>query len=157
MSPSNEHAFRSLVLERATILDLTMNDVLAVRAARHIFLASELAAEVYSRLPASVRIDMIESIIRRHDPDRWPFVVPVLTRVIALRNQLAHGMPTWEQGEMHVHSYNRGKHTVRRYKPDALGWLVWQAEVVSGELNQLWAHLVPADEEWHRTHPVYAI
>jgi hypothetical protein len=155
VSPTNEHRFRSLILERATLLDLHVNEVLAVRAARHIFLAAELAADVYSRIPVGVRIEMIETILNRRFEDRWPFIVPVLKRVFTLRNQLAHGMPQWDAGKLHVHSFHRGKYTVREYDPDALGWLLWQADVVLDEMEQLWAALVPVDEEWHRQHPAY--
>lgn len=154
VSPENQHAFRSMVLERATWLDLGMSDVLSVRTGRDIYLAAELAADVYGRLPVGTRIGMVESLIEEQsDPDRWPFVVPVLKAAFALRNQLAHGMPSWRSGSMEVRTFNRGRSTVRTYTPESLGWLLWQMEVASDELDQLWAAVVPTSKKWHRDRP----
>lgn len=87
------HRARSHVLEHAIALEFQVNEVLAARLAANVRSADELASEVYSRLPIAVRLTMLRDAMSVTGADElWPFLVPVLERIVDLRNRYAHGI-----------------------------------------------------------------
>lgn len=145
------HRARSHVIEHATALEFLVSEVLAVRLASNITAADELASEVYSRLPIALRLRMLSDAMSTTGADeRWPLLVPVLERIVDLRNRYAHGFVESERsGALVVTSWNRGRQSTRTYEPDEIGWLVWQAMVARTELARLWAYFAPSDPRWH--------
>lgn len=145
------HRARSLVLEHAIALEFQINEVLAVRLAANIRSGDELASEVYSRLPIAVRLTMLRDAMSVTGADElWPFLVPVLERIIDLRNRYAHGIVSNDRsGTLVITSWNRGKQSKRTYEPEEIGWLAWQSMVTRTELARLWAYFAPPDPAWH--------
>lgn len=145
------HRARSHVLEHATALEFQVNEVLAVRLAANDRSADELASEVYSRLPITVRLTMLGDAMKVTGADElWPFLLPVLERIVDLRNRYAHGIVrTDRSGTLVITSWNRGKQSNRTYEPEEIGWLAWQSMVARTELARLWAYFVPSDPQWH--------
>jgi hypothetical protein len=85
-----------------------------------------------------------------HADELWPFLLPVLERVFDLRNRYAHGTVVFRRdGSVEVTSWNRGKHSVRTYQPEGLGWLAWQTLVARVELARVWAYFAPHEPGWH--------
>lgn len=145
------HRARSHVLEHATLLEFQVSEVLAVRLASHLEAADELASEVYSRLPITVRLRMLRDAMSTTGADElWPFLLPVLERIVDLRNRYAHGFTSTDpSGRLEITSWNRGRQSTRRYEPEEIGWLAWQAMVARTELARLWAYFVPSEPRWH--------
>lgn len=144
------HIIRTVVLERFMYLDVSLNDVLAMRYAPDQAAADVLAERVFSRLAFRDRIDMLGEILDAAGyQDRWPFLLPVLQRLNKLRNGLAHGfLQRLDDGEFRVITINRGVTKYLVYESNELAWLAWQAQVVHTELRALWAVLVPDADDW---------
>lgn len=93
-NPNSVHALRAFILEQQVILEFALNEVLAARVASSYRTATYLAAEVYTRIPFDVRLRMLGELLDEGEGarrDRWPFLMPVLRRIVELRNQLSHG------------------------------------------------------------------
>lgn len=132
-------------------LEFQVSEVLAVRLASNVTAADELASEVYSRLPITVRLGMLRDAMSVTGADElWPFLVPVLERIVELRNRYAHGFVSTERsGTLVITSWNRGRQSTRTYEPDEIGWFVWQTMVARTELARLWALFASSDPRWH--------
>lgn len=146
----SSHLARTALLEHATILDYAVNELIALPLAVDQAAANLLAFDVFARIANDVRVGMLETLMKDHDlEDSWPFVLPVLRKVFGLRNRFAHGFVERIDGDrIQITSYNRGKESSLEYSPQELGWLVWQAQVVRKELQDMWVWLLPEDDEW---------
>jgi hypothetical protein len=144
------HVVRAVVLEQFTYLDVSLNDVLAMRYARDQTAADVLSERVFSRLPMRDRIGMLSEVLTETElQDRWPFLVQVLERVNRLRNALAHGfLQRLDDGGFRVITINRGATKYLLYESRELAWLAWQSKVAHTELRALWAVLIPDSDDW---------
>lgn len=146
----NRHALRAFVLEQATLLEIAVSQVLAAPLAVNIHAADQLTLDVFSRISMRDRLPMLRDMMEELEVvDRWPFMLPVLERVSEVRNRFAHGFLESEQEVLRVTTWNRGRVSERRYPTNELAWLAWQIHVVSIELVELWAYVVPSDPRWH--------
>jgi hypothetical protein len=145
------HRVRGSVMESATSLEFDINETLAAWLAANIDASDELAGNVLTRLPISVRLELLERRMQETQTDElWPLLVPVLKRVFELRNRYAHGhVRVRPDGGVRIVSWNRGRQAITDYSPDQLAWLAFEATMARTDLARLWAYWVPAHREWH--------
>lgn len=153
--PRTFHRIRGEVLELAVRLELAVGGALAAGYGQSSSLAQELQHELFHRISIEQRVAMLKRILDRKElTDAYPFVVPVLLKLFALRNDFAHSLSDGydpESREIRLLSIRRGKEKVTTYRALYLQWLVrQQAPVVEKELSELFFRIAPLDAEWHR-------
>ncbi|MEP9380777.1 hypothetical protein [Nocardioides sp. KR10-350] len=150
-SPRSTHALRAFIIEQQVRIEYAVNEVLSAQLAVDSRAASQLTLQVFSRISISDRLAMLKDTLDAGDSarrDRWPFLLPVLRKLVALRNALAHGLAEDEGDRTIITTWNRGKIQGSTYERSQLEWLAWQAEVAHQELAQLWATLIPNRDDW---------
>lgn len=147
------HRMRARVLERATRIEMALDEVLADAYARDASAGLWLSSEVVSRLSVNDRLRHLDHLLKERDLDgRWPFLIEVLRRFYRLRNDLAHGFLSpvrLDDLVLWVSTVKRGKRQVQSYSVEGLAWLLKAADQAQADLAGVWAAVVPTDGAWH--------
>ncbi|MFF2994721.1 hypothetical protein ACFVTC_09085 [Streptomyces sp. NPDC057950] len=106
------------LLGHAVMGELMMNSIISARLGRDLDAMSLLEAKAISQLSVNTRISLLEEIMQSEGWDQdFPFVVPVLRELFAMRNKLAHslafGHDTTDSGDLTAvrRSFRRGAAT----------------------------------------------
>jgi hypothetical protein len=128
------------IVRLTALAEMRIDFVLALYHARTADSVYMLYGEVLWRVPFDVRLRFLEDALEDTElSDAFPFVLPVVRKLVSLRNVLAHATPFTEvRGDgVVVASRYRGKYREELIRDEFIRWLIPQAERVVQELNLL--------------------
>ena len=148
--------FRVEMLERQVRLENAMDAVIAAGYARSASSSIEMRVEIISTMPLERRIKSLHRVMERQDLTKaYPFVIPILRKVIIVRNDMAHSLDdeTIDPGDgtIRLIGLSNGRVKPVSYSNDYLDWLFGQARQVQRELETMYWNVAPVDPKWHES------
>ncbi|MET0886122.1 MAG: hypothetical protein ABWX92_06690 [Mycetocola sp.] len=148
------HRFRVEVLEQLVLLENAMDAVIAAEYARSATASTQLRVEIVSTMPLARRIKSLLGMMERYElANTYPFVVPILRKVIIVRNDMAHSLDddTVDPGDgtIRLLGLSNGQVKPVTYSTDYLDWLFGQARQIQRELEAMYWKVAPVDPKWH--------
>ncbi|MDJ0347466.1 hypothetical protein QMK19_40220 [Streptomyces sp. H10-C2] len=145
------HVASQALLGEAVKAELMMDSFIAARLGRSTYEVLLLQSKAICHLSINVKIGLLEELMGAEEwDDDFPFVIPVLRALFALRNKLAHSIPYFmdgtDQGEVtaNLWSSRRGNVKFEEVKVSTIVGLVHSsAHVTSVDMAFLHVRALP--------------
>lgn len=154
--PRTFHRYRAEVLEQAVSMEHLMGGVISAAYGQSASTALELQTEILGRLPIQQRVSTLKRILEKRElTGAYAFVVPILNKVFAVRNDFAHSIATGYDARnrtVNLVSMRKGEEVPITYDALYLHWLLYeQCPPVERELQELYYAVAPQSEDWHES------
>jgi len=142
------------MLEQLVLLENATDAVIASEYSRSATASTRMRVEIISTMPLARRIKSLLGIMERHDlANAYPFVVPILRKVIIVRNDMAHSLDddTIDPGDgtIRLIGLSNGQAKPVSYSTEYLDWLFGQSRQIQRELVEMYWKVAPVDPHWH--------